>query len=161
MKREHTHKSRHYNAIIIILLIISQLSSAQNTYYSYKDIHLWDGSWHHENTWTESENGEDITVPNVFIQDGDKLIITENTTVKMFNNVTVKDLSIEIRKGGRLLLGNHNFENALKELSGSGEIVIHHNYFPEVTENNSFGSAEGGDIKLELGQENGDLFLSE
>ncbi|MFW5758799.1 MAG: hypothetical protein ACOCYO_08970, partial [Bacteroidota bacterium] len=161
MKHENTHKRSLYQAIIVILLTVSQLASAQNTYYSYKDIHLWDGDWHNENTWTESENGEDITSPTVTIQEGDHLIITENTTVRMFKNVAVKDLSIEIRKGGRLIMGSHYFENPLKELSGSGEIVIHQNYFPEVSENNSFGSEQGGNIKIELDQEYEDIFLSE
>lgn len=144
----------------LLLLIIGQNSFAQNTYYTYKDIHEWSGDWHHQYTWTSSPNGEDITTPSVSPQDGDHLIIVENTTVKLLGPVTTANLSIEIQPGASLIVGTHEFTYGLAALTGQGTIIIENNYYPTIHGNHSFAEHNGGSVIMNLNTNDSLLFPS-
>ncbi|HSW67963.1 MAG TPA: hypothetical protein VLH16_05250, partial [Bacteroidales bacterium] len=137
--------------LIFTVVILSFEVSAQNTLFSFKDIHQWGGDWHHNRTWTTVTDGQDITEPPVIPQNGDLLIITENTTVQLNQNVTTTGLHIEVRTGATLVIGAHQFTGSLASLTGQGTVIINHHYYPVVSGSHTFAQAGGGTLVYNLG----------
>ena len=138
-------------AILCLSLSFSFSAISQQTLFSYKDIHQWGGDWHHIRTWTTATNGTDIVDPIIVPANGDRLIITENTTVRLNQNVTTTGLHIEVRTGATLVIGAHQFTGSLASLTGQGTVVINHHYYPVVTGSHTFAQAGGGTLVYNLG----------
>ncbi|HSV88616.1 MAG TPA: T9SS type A sorting domain-containing protein [Bacteroidales bacterium] len=137
--------------LFFTIIVISFTVSAQTTLFSHKDIHLWNGDWHHIRTWTTVTDGQDITEPPVIPQNGDRLIITEGTTVRLNQNVITTGLHIEIRTGATLVIGAHQFTSSLASLTGQGTLVINHHFYPVVSGSHTFAQAGGGTLVYNLG----------
>lgn len=139
---------------VLIVFVFSFIGSSfaaksQTTWYSYKDCHLvvdngQVAGWHNPETWTTTIDGIDSENPAVPTE-GSSVVITENTMVYLYQNVTTTGLSIEIRAGATLILGGYTMAN-LVDLTGKGTLIIENAHFPVISGSNSFGNTTRGTI---------------
>ncbi|WP_291321660.1 hypothetical protein, partial [Desulfonatronospira sp.] len=139
-------------AAIILVLASSHALHAQKNLWTYANVidPAWDGIY----TWTEVSGGMDIDdsdpyVP-VYPEEGDTLIITNNITVYLPEDIDVADLTIIFENGG-LDLRTYTFTGEITEMRQTpgdfGTLKIGSaGYYPDIAGDN-FTEAEGATVE--------------
>lgn len=117
----------------------------RQTWYSYRNVQ--DQSWSSPQAWTLTVNGEDSDGTGGIPSYGDIVYLVQNRNIVLTEDISTRNLSINIASGSTLTLGSYEFTSTADELNGKGSIRISKSYFPTIT-SNTFTDAEGGTVEF-------------
>lgn len=106
-------------------------------YYSYQT-----GNWNQASTWTHDPGGTTQTATD-FPNSGDKVVILNNRTVSLTEDVDTTMLDVTVRDGGILDQSTFEFTAGLSALRGDGTFKLATVNYPTVS-TNDFVNSDGG-----------------
>ncbi|MCW3785919.1 T9SS type A sorting domain-containing protein [Plebeiibacterium sediminum] len=113
----------------------------QKIYYAYRS-----GNWNDISTWTHDPGGTTQTAIDI-PGDDSRVVILNGRTVTLTSDVSITGMSMAILSGGFVNMGNYQFTNTIKELSGQGTLKLASGNFPVVT-TNYLVTADGGTVEF-------------